>query len=193
MSDDEFKLYRQHPVFGYIMLSQNHSIRSTSSAVALQHHECQDGSGFPRGLKGDNKPPLKDFSRQNRIHRFAEIVAVADRYDMLLTGRNDSDHVHCTPKDAIRDMVVMSGGTLNSEIIKSLLSIVPLYPVGARVRIVNAPTPHLIGYIGVIAHDNPEALENPLILLYETKTGQHINPIAVDMSKHAGFELELVV
>jgi hypothetical protein len=68
-----------------------------------------------------------------------------------------------------------------------------LYPVGARIKIINAPTPQLIGYYGVVARDNPENLENPQIIIYETKNRQKIKPILIDMAKHKGFTLELVV
>jgi HD-GYP domain-containing protein (c-di-GMP phosphodiesterase class II) len=192
-NDEEMKLYRQHPVFGYIMLSQNHAIPPTASACALQHHEREDGSGFPRGIKGENRPPLKDFLRKGVIHRFAEIVAVADTYEMFLSGRSYEGAQKRSTQEAIKGLVGMSGKLLNTEIIKSLLAIVPLYPVGARVKITNAPSPQLIGYFGVIAKDNPHDLESPEIILYETKNKQKIKPILIDTAKHPGIVLELVI
>lgn len=187
------KLYHQHPIFGYLMLTQNHLISPTSAAVALQHHERQDGLGFPRGIKGDNRPPLKDFSRQNMIHRFAEIVAVADMYDASLNGRPMEGIVATDIRGALRRVIELGGNVLNSEIVKTLVTIVPIFPVGARIRIVNAPTPQLIGHYAVIARDNLENLENPQIIIYETKNRQKIKPILIDLAKHKGFGLELVV
>jgi HD-GYP domain-containing protein (c-di-GMP phosphodiesterase class II) len=190
-TDEEKKTYEQHPVFGYLMLSQNPAIPPTSSAVALQHHEHQDGTGFPRGLKGENRPPLKDFSRKNVIHRFAEIVAVADVYDMLITGRP-----HCFGKhkvqDALKRIIQMGGKHLNAEIVKALASIVPIYPVGARIRVINAPVPQLVGYQGVVARDNPQNLDQPQIILYETKNHQSIKPFLIDLAQHKGFVFELI-
>lgn len=190
LTDDEKAILQQHTVFGHLMLSQNPTFPSTSSAVALQHHEFQDGSGYPRGIKGDNRPPIKDFSRANMIHRFAEIVAVADCYDMLANGRP----LYCESmgvQGAIRTLIEMSGTKLNSHVVKTLLSIVPVYPVGARVRITNAPITQLIGYTGVIAKDNLENLEQPQVILYETRRHQKVKPILIDLAKHKGFTLEL--
>ena len=192
-NEAETKLYRQHTVFGYHMLSQNHLIPPTSAAVALQHHEHQDGSGFPRAIKGDNRPPLKDFSRKNMIHRFAEIVAVADVYDACLYGRLQMGYETMNVLNALRQVISAGGEKLNSEIVRTLVSIVPIYPVGARIRIVNAPTPQLVGHYGVVARDNPENLENPQIIIYETKNHQKIKPILIDMYQHSGFTLELVI
>lgn len=188
----ELKTYRQHTVFGFLMLSQNHTIPSTSSAVALQHHEYQNGGGYPQGLKGDNHPPLKDFSRNNMIHRFAEIVAVADAYDSFISGRNHEGIERMDVRAAMKKVIEMAGVSLNSDIVKTLTGIVPIFPVGARVKITSAPTPQLIGYYGVIARDNPENLEMPQIILYETKNHQKVKPILIDLSRHKGFALELI-
>jgi len=192
-NEDDGKLYRQHTVFGFLMLSQNHAIPSTSAAVALQHHETQDGNGYPRGIKGDNRPPLKDFSRQNMIHRFAEIVSVADAYDQFISGRPLEGIAPQNVNQATKKLISLSQTKLNSEIVKTLLSIAPVYPVGARIRIIQAPTPQLIGYYGVIAKDNPMNLETPQIIIFESKNHQKINPVLIDLSRHKGFSLELVV
>jgi len=192
-TDEELQQYRQHTVFGFLMLSQNPGIPSTSSAVALQHHEREDGTGYPQGLRGDNRPPLKDISRQNVIHRFAEIVAVADMYDSLISGRSIEEIQPCSPREAIKQIIEMGGNTLNAEIAKTLVSIIPLFPVGARIKVTNAPTPQLIGYYGVVAKDNPEHVETPQIILFETKNHVKIKPVLIDTSKYTGFTLELMI
>ena len=191
LTEEEQEMLRQHTVFGYLMLSQNPAIPPTSSAVALQHHEHQDGGGYPRGIKGENRPPQKDFSRKNVIHRFAEIVAVADVYDMLVSGRRHFCGKHRV-QDALKAVIQMGGASLNSEIVKALIGIVPVYPVGTRIRIVNAPVAQLVGYIGVVAGDNPQNLELPRVILYETKNHQRIKPFLIDLAQHKGFTFELV-
>jgi HD-GYP domain-containing protein (c-di-GMP phosphodiesterase class II) len=189
-SAEEMDIFKQHTVYGYLMLSQNLSIAATSAAVAIQHHEHQDGSGYPRGLQGENRPPVKDFSRKKVIHRFAEIVAVADTYDCLLNGRMGSPG--CEAPEAIRKLIELGGTVLNKEIVKTLVSIVPIYPVGARIRIVNAPTPQLVGYFGVVARDNPNSLQDPQLILYETRNHQRVQPILIDLSRYSGFTIELL-
>ena len=189
LTPDELELYKQHTVYGYLMLSQNPSITPISAAVALQHHEYQDGSGFPRNLKGENLPPLKDFSRKNIIHRFSEIVAVADIFNKLTDTKLNA---HADIKSAMHKIIEMAGSKLNKDVVKSLISIAPVFPVGARIRIVEAPTAQLIGYHGAVAKINQENLETPVIVLYETKNRQRIKPIIIDLSTHKGFNLELI-
>jgi HD-GYP domain-containing protein (c-di-GMP phosphodiesterase class II) len=192
LTEEEETMMHQHTVFGYLMLSQNPSIPPTSAAVALQHHERQDGSGYPRGIKGENRPPLKDFSRKKVIHRFAEIVAVADTYEMLTLGRRHEDSQR-SAQEAVKAVIEMGGTKLNSEVVKTLVSIIPLFPTGARIRIVNAPVPQLVGYTGVVAKNDTERLDQPSLVLYETKNHQRVTPILVDTAKHTGIQFELVL
>jgi len=192
-SPEEIKIYKQHTVIGFLMLTQNQAIPATSSSVALQHHEKENGSGYPQGLSGDNRPPLKDFSRKNLINRFAQIVAVANTYDSFISGRSQEMIDPISAKDAIKEIIKKSGTDLNSDIVRTLCTMVPLYPVGARIRITRSPLSQVDGYVGVVAKDNPENLENPQIILYETRNHQKIKPILLDLSKHSGYGVELLV
>ncbi len=188
-NEEEEEAYMQHTIYGYLMLSQIPSIVATSAAVAIQHHEHQDGTGFPRNLRGDNLAPLKDFSRKHVIHRFSEIVSIADRYDMLITGRMCQKQ---DVKSAIKTLIGLGGEKLNKDIVKCLTSIIPVYPVGARIKILQAPSAQLVGYYGVVAKENPDNLETPQILLYESKNHQKVKPIIIDLASHTGFELEVI-
>jgi len=192
LEKEEKMMLQQHTINGYLMLSEIPTIPSTSAAAALQHHEHQNGSGYPRGLEGENRPPVKDFSRKSKIHRYAEIIAVADKFDMMTTGRKHYSKPMQT-KDAIKRLIQMGGTILNSEIVKEIVKIIPVFPVGARIKITDAPTNQLIGYRGVIARDNVNDLEKPQIIIYETKKGNRTpKPVLIDLSKHSGFKLELI-
>jgi len=73
---DEFKIMKTHAQLGYDMLKgSDRIILKSASIVAHEHHEKYDGSGYPRGLKGDN------------IHIFGRITAIADVFDALGSER----------------------------------------------------------------------------------------------------------
>ena len=191
LTSEEMSVVKRHTVYGYLMLSQSSVMPATSSAIAMQHHEFQDGSGFPRGIKGTNGLPVKDLSRKKMIHRFAEIVAVADTYEMLLSGRKP----YCRPygaEEAIKMMVALSGAKLNTAIVNALVSIVPLYPAGARIRVTHAPESLLIGYQGVVAKNHPSHFGKPIIILYENRNHEHVSRLVIDTNKSPGYQFELV-
>ncbi len=75
LSEDEFRLMKQHPVEGVRMLEGNADIPKESLLAVLQHHEKLNGSGYPLRLSGD------------RITVFGRISALADCYDALTTPR----------------------------------------------------------------------------------------------------------
>lgn len=76
LTDDERDLVQKHSIWGSIILGRSDDpIMHLAAAVALQHHECYDGTGYPLGLKKDE------------ICIEARIVTVCDVYDALRARR----------------------------------------------------------------------------------------------------------
>ncbi len=77
LTPDEWVEMRQHALRGYRMLHDSPSrLLQIAAEVALTHHERWDGTGYPRGLKGEEIP------------RAGRIVAVADVFDALISARS---------------------------------------------------------------------------------------------------------
>ena len=74
LTNGEWKTMRKHPQFAYDMLSPIAYLHSALD-IPYCHHEKWDGSGYPRGLKGEEIPLA------------ARIFAVADVYDALISDR----------------------------------------------------------------------------------------------------------
>jgi HD-GYP domain-containing protein (c-di-GMP phosphodiesterase class II) len=74
LSDDEMTVMRTHPVLAHQILS-NISYLSAAMEIPYCHHERWDGSGYPRGLKGEDIPLA------------ARIFSVVDVYDALTSDR----------------------------------------------------------------------------------------------------------
>ena len=76
-SPEEFEIMKLHAVIGAKMLesSEEYPVINAGRIIALQHHEKIDGTGYPRGLAGEE------------IHLYARIVAIADVFDALSSER----------------------------------------------------------------------------------------------------------
>jgi putative nucleotidyltransferase with HDIG domain len=74
LTDEEWVAMKKHPVFAYEMLSPIHYLRLALD-IPYCHHEKWDGTGYPRGLKGEQIPLT------------ARIFAVVDVWDALTSDR----------------------------------------------------------------------------------------------------------
>ena len=76
LTEDEFEQIKSHAEFGYKMLKHSkRPILQVAATIAREHHEKWDGTGYPRGLAG------------NDIHIYGRITAIADVFDALGSSR----------------------------------------------------------------------------------------------------------
>ena len=75
LDQNEWEAVRRHPEIGYRILSASAEYSDLSLSV-LEHHEMWNGSGYPRGLKGE------------AISLPARIISVADSYDAMTSERS---------------------------------------------------------------------------------------------------------
>ena len=75
LTEKEMLEVRKHPQYGFDMLREADHVSAESKIITLQHHEREDGSGYPNGLRGDE------------IHLYARICSLADVYDALTCDR----------------------------------------------------------------------------------------------------------
>ncbi len=76
LTKEEFEVIKTHPELGYRILADSDiPLLKLSAEISLTHHEKFDGSGYPRGLKGEGIPIS------------GRICAVADVFDALTSKR----------------------------------------------------------------------------------------------------------
>jgi putative two-component system response regulator len=76
LSDDEWDIMRQHPIYGAEIIGDHPSpLMQLSREISLSHHEKWDGTGYPHKLKGEDIPLS------------GRIIAIADVFDALTTER----------------------------------------------------------------------------------------------------------
>ena len=187
------KLYTEHPTFGYLMLNNMPNISPLETQIVNQHHENQDGLGFPSRLKGENLPPKKSVDRvtKGHIYRLAEICSVANTFDNL--AYNPQDKEKHDPVSAIKQIILDAGTKYNKDVVKTFLKVVPYYPVGATIKIVDIVDTALIGYVGVVAKLHRDNINNPVIILTKNRYMKQIKPIIIDTLKTPKVLLKLVL
>lgn len=90
LTEEEMGQMRSHPYQGYKILSEARQLSEESRIIVMQHHEREDGTGYPNGLKGGD------------IHLYGRICCIADVYDALTAERSYKKRL--TPFEALKIM-----------------------------------------------------------------------------------------
>ena len=182
LTPEEFEKIKEHPTFGYEIMSGR---RILASHVTYQHHERQDGKGYPRGLKGNNK--INRETGVGLMSLFGEISAIADVHDAMI-----SDRVYrkgFPPDIVIKFLINNAGIHLNRELLEKFLKFTPMYPVGYKIQILNGGYED---YFGVVAKINNKDLNRPIIRILYDYNRKKIKPKEIDLSKEKDIEIKCI-
>ncbi|OCL25252.1 hypothetical protein U472_12900 [Orenia metallireducens] len=153
LNDHEFKTIKKHPRLGYENIKEHHEISPISRIVILSHHEKVDGSGYPKGLIGDE------------IHEFAKIVAITDVFDALTSDR-------CYRKKwsinkTIDFLIANANSHFDINILNTFIQKTPLYPNGTLVKLSN-------GAVAVVKEQNKSFPLRPIVKIIKDSLGNRL-------------------
>jgi HD-GYP domain-containing protein (c-di-GMP phosphodiesterase class II) len=185
LTPDEFERLKAHPQMGYeVIRATAPRLGTLVPAVAHQHHERQDGSGYPRQLRGSDRLGLNE---PGRIHDFGAVCAVADTYDAMVSHR---PYRRARPTDEVLATIVGYAGThLNADVVRLLRQAVSPWPVLSAVRVKNGGR---AGYEGIVTALQKNDLTKPRVRLLYDAARQRIAPIEVDLAVDRDVEIESV-
>lgn len=146
---------KKHSLHGYVLLKESPLVPSEIAEAVLQSHELLDGSGYPRGIKGDE------------ISMMSRIAAVADTYFTLISPFNRGER--SSRHDALEYIMAFGGDLFDQEIVQHLMRRVPVYPSGIVVRVST-------GELGVVTESNPGQIGRPRLKVLKDKDGFDVDP-----------------
>lgn len=101
LTEEEWKIIKEHPRLGYLILNQLPKMEKLLQAV-LYHHERYDGKGYPQSLQGKDIPLL------------ARILAVVDAYSAMKSDRPYRKAL--SKKEIIKEIKKNAGRQFDPEI-----------------------------------------------------------------------------
>ncbi len=108
LTEEEWQVMKMHPVYSYNLLSQIEFLRPALD-IPYAHHERWDGSGYPRGLKGEEIPLA------------ARIFAVVDVWDALTDNR--MYRPAWKPEDALAYIRSLSGTQFDPKVVETFVTL----------------------------------------------------------------------
>lgn len=159
LSDREFKIMKKHPLDGSrrILNVSDLPKKSILAAIAAQHHEHIDGSGYPNGITG------------NEMHHYAKITAIADVYDALTSERPYKKAY--MPNIAYNIMHNINKGQFDQDLLDTFFNNVALYPEGAVLKTT-------FGF-AVVKESKFGRTTTPIIILFADTNGKLLNERSV--------------
>ncbi len=136
-----------HPIISYNILKEFDFPLSICLGV-LEHHEKENGKGYPRHLAGASISP------------YAKIIAVACSFEAITSPRHYKEAN--SSYEAMVELLKNEGKQYDETVIKALLFSLSLFPIGAYVSLSD-------GRIAQVTDVNPENPKNPIVQILNEK------------------------
>lgn len=166
LTEDEFRHMKSHVVLGSDLVRQLPGIPALALEPLELHHERFDGSGYPKGLKGE------------QISTVGRMTAIVDVYDAITSNR--AYRKAMSPAAAVQKLFEWSKSHFDPDMTKVFLKSVGIYPIGTLVRLES-------GRLGVVIEQSDSHLLTPVVrVMYDGRRQHYIAPEDVDLSRPMG-------
>ncbi|MBJ2128067.1 HD-GYP domain-containing protein [Alteromonas sp. IB21] len=156
----DWEVMKTHVQIGVDLVEQCGDISDLSLRIIEEHHERIDGSGYPRGLVGEE------------ISEYARIAAIVDAYDAMTSNRSHKESI--TPTQALKRLTAAEN--LDQDLVKQFIQCIGVHPVGSLVRLKS-------GKLGIVSKINPKDPVSPHVMTFYSVTSQHFNEVKrIDLS-----------
>lgn len=109
LSEEEFNHIKKHPHWGFVTLSQTKHLKEIAKYV-LYHHEYWDGTGYPKGVKGNDIPLV------------SQIITVADSWDAMRSDRSYRSKL--ATETALREIINKKGLQFSPVVVEAFVNII---------------------------------------------------------------------
>jgi HD-GYP domain-containing protein (c-di-GMP phosphodiesterase class II) len=151
----ESEIAKEHVMHSAEILKVTPGIPPDLPKLVLLHHERQDGSGYPNGLKGDE------------IGLYGSMAAIADSFDALTAVRPYADPM--SPSAALSLIYKERGTGYHAELVEQFIQCVGAFPVGSVVELNS-------GEVGIVITQNLVRRLKPRVMVVLDAKGAPVRP-----------------
>ena len=122
LNSEERTLLKKHVTYGEEIIKQSgDNIPEAVFDIVSQHHEREDGSGYPRGLNA------------NQLNTYARMAAIVDSYQKLVRSQPNSPTTRTS--QVFNQLKKQSSCGLNATLVEQFAHCVGFFPVGSLVEL----------------------------------------------------------
>jgi HD-GYP domain-containing protein (c-di-GMP phosphodiesterase class II) len=163
LTPEESEMVKKHVELSAHILGITSGLPPKLAALALLHHERQDGNGYPRGLKA------------YQIGMYGSIAAICDTYDALMAVRPYADEQ--SPSAAVNVLLKESGTAFHGPLVEQFIQCIGAFPVGSVVELNSRE-------VGIVIAENPVQRLKPVVMVVLDRSGKPIRLSQIlDLSK----------
>lgn len=144
LSAEENKIMKAHTDHGLEILTATAGLPLSTREIAHAHHERMNGSGYPRGIVGDE------------ITYLSKIVAIVDVYDAVTSKRVYGRRI--TSIDALKNMYNWRNELFDADMVEQFIQCLGIYPIGSVVELNS-------GEVGIVISVEPKSRLLPKLML----------------------------
>lgn len=144
LRDDELEQVRGHVMHSLRLYDAGEFANPVVREIILNHHEREDGSGYPNGLSGDQIP------------LFGRIAGIVDSYDAMTSPRAHQAAV--SRYEALQAMYRERGRSYQPDLLEQFVQCLGAYPVGTLVELNT-------GELAIVMAQNPVRRLFPRVML----------------------------
>ncbi len=165
LEGQDYAIFKKRPELSYKILKGYGDAYAFLAETALQVHECQDGSGYPLGLRGEE------------IHLYAQIVGLADLYEALTHSRPQRDKF--SHFSAFKQVIKVGKRCYSKKLLKALLNTISVFPLDSYVKL----NSQAIGQVVEIYPDQP--LRPTIELVFDSQGRRVFNKHVINLSENS--------
>lgn len=161
LTTEEYETVKTHVQLGIELLSESDGLDADIMTGIAQHHERENGSGYPRGLAGPN------------ISLFGRMAAIADCFAALTNQRPYAEAV--SAYDALRSLSGWGGDYFHAPIVEQFIQAVGVFPVGSLVELSTGEV------AAVISHNKTRRLKPRVLIITGPDKTRSPHPATMDL------------
>jgi len=155
LSEEDRALLQSHTRIGMMIMKKLEGVSETVIAIARDHHERADGSGYPRQLVN------------SQVDMCTRIVSIVDTYDSITSGVHGREQIGLDM--ALKYIYSWREGLFDALLVEKFIQCIGIYPIGSTVELRS-------GHIGIVISSQPDARLFPRVMLILDAKGEALEP-----------------